>query len=91
MKFQVNNIKSSPCKIRGNPALLEKLADDSLDRFEAIVRVAEEGYVPANVQKRATLGKHLFTTTLSREDLKHLEEDAKVVSIALQQLLRGVV
>jgi hypothetical protein len=58
------------------------------DELNAIIKVAEDGYVPEGVTSRARMGARIFTATLSPPDLERLEKDPRVVSIEPSRRLR---
>lgn len=67
------------------------LAGDPSDedrQVAAIVKVAEPGYVPETVTRRAVISETIFTTRLSRHQLTELERDPRVVSVELSKRLR---
>jgi hypothetical protein len=47
----------------------------------AIVKVSEDGYVPAGVARRAQIADRIFTAELSSEQLRQLDDDPKVESV----------
>lgn len=57
------------------------------EQLTAIVKVAEPGYVPEGVIRRAAISQTLFTATLIRRQLAALERDARVVSVELSRRL----
>jgi hypothetical protein len=67
-------------------ANLSKMSDR--EQLAAIVKVAEPGYVPEGVRRRAAISPTLFTATLTRRQLAALESDHGVVSVELSRRLR---
>jgi hypothetical protein len=47
----------------------------------AIVKVAEDGYVPEGVTRRAQIADRIFTAELSSDQLQQLDDDPRVVSV----------
>ena len=63
-----------------------KLAGASADlpegeQLTAIVKVSEDGYVPAGITRRAQIADRIFTAELSSEQLRQLDDDPRVVSV----------
>ena len=59
------------------------------EELTAIIKVAEDGYVPEGVTSRARMGERIFTATLSPRDLDRLEKDPRVVSVEPSRRLRS--
>jgi hypothetical protein len=59
------------------------------EEFSAIIKVAEDGYVPEGVTSRARMGERIFTATLSAPDVERLQNDPRVVSIEPSRRLRS--
>jgi hypothetical protein len=59
------------------------------DELTAIIKVAEDGYVPEGVTSRARMGERIFTATLSARDVDRLQKDPRVVSVEPSRRLRS--
>jgi hypothetical protein len=56
-------------------------------RVTAIFKVMEAHYVPKKVQLRARMDSEMFTGSFIAADLKEINADAKVISIAISRPL----
>ncbi|UWQ77069.1 hypothetical protein [Leisingera sp. M658] len=59
-------------------------------RLQAIIKVAVENYVPANVIPRARISPTIFSAELTIQQLKRLESDKHVASVSVSRKLRIV-
>lgn len=73
-------------KIGGSPAADPTETDDDQE-VAAIVKVAEPGYVPEGVTRRAAISETIFTADLSQRQLAGLERDPRVISVELSKRL----
>jgi hypothetical protein len=64
------------------------VSDDTL--VSAIVKVREANYVPSGVTIRARIDEMMFTASCRADQLRELEGDPRVVSVALTQRLTNV-
>lgn len=64
------------------------LSDDT--PVSAIVKVREANYVPSGVTVRARIDETMFTASCRAEQLRELESDPRVVSVALAERLPNV-
>ena len=51
------------------------------ENMTAIVKVSEDGYVPAGITRRAQIADRIFTADLTAEQLRQLDDDPLVVSV----------
>jgi hypothetical protein len=73
-------------KISG-PLAADPAETDDRQEVAAIVKVAEAGYIPAGVRRRAAISETIFTANLSQRQLAALERDPGVISVELSKRL----
>ena len=63
---------------------------DADEKLEAIVRVKQDDYVPAQVKLRARIDSQMFTGIVQACDLKAVESDPMVEAVSVSKPLRIV-
>jgi hypothetical protein len=63
---------------------------DQADILTAILRVKQPDYVPTGVTLRARIDENMFTGSFKAEDLKDIESDENVLSIAISRRLHRI-
>lgn len=56
-------------------------------RVTGIVKVREDGYQPAKLHIRATIGARMFTADFLSDDLAEIENDPQVEAVSLAETL----
>jgi hypothetical protein len=74
-------------KVESGPPSRQVLAHGANERFVAIVKLHEGAERPAYVPVRSTMSSQFFTTEVSMADLRRLETDPAVESVALSRPL----
>ena len=64
--------------------------DDGDPMLSVIVNVREANYVPEWLSLRKRITTHIFTSDIKKEDLSKLESDDQVVSVSINEPLKGL-